>query len=525
MNDNFPTLGELVKFAFDAAGVLPRKRGENDGLDDADKKLLQKRLERLSNEEGSLTERCGELIIVLSYMTTGAIPNDKVNLAFGEGVMDLFEVYNAVIRDEGTYLNRKDSILWFCRAHAIPQLALSVQKHALRFNLASEGFTVPPDPNWYLPKVSGDEIVWPIRKAMSWAYEACGVSRTHFHYPGKSTDTDHAELQQNLDNASAWFNGKRLPSWPSLSWNFARSFEHLKNHSDGAYQRHFPEKLRESIFLVLFLSRLSTYICNLIKEVYGVVVLERLITQFTQHRDWLSIDLGSFAAETTAYIQGYTVPTIAIDTVWMEFSEQYWTWFRDRYADLAKTLAYLLHENDYTPLPADTVAELIQRYGDYSVCTELEKLEINREFPIPPGFPQRLGEGFELKKSSNCSDEDIDQYLHEIQQDGLASHLNWMERWLRAVVRYRCGEYESAFHHMEYAFEQAKYRAGGSQYLLVNQFIELAAKTDRWKSFKKGVEWALYLGISIRWLRDREPNEEALQFVFAMMQRANYTQL
>lgn len=525
MNDNFPALGELVKFAFDAAGVLPRKRGDNDGLNDADKKRIQKQLQRLTDEEGSLTDRCGELIRSLAFLTAGAIPNAKVNLAFGEGVMDLFEVYNAVIRDEGTYLNKKDSILWFCRAHAIPRLALSIQKHALRFNLASEGFAIPPDPNWYLPTINGDDIVWPIRKVMSWVYEACGVSRTHFHYPGKSVETDHAELQQNLDNASAWFNGKRLPSWPSLSWNFVRSFEHLEIHNDAAYQRQFPEKLRDSIFHALFLSRLSTYICNLIKETSGTVVLEQLITQFTQHRDWLSVELDSFAAETNAYIEGCRVPPTALDTVWMDFSEHYWTWFRDRYADLAKTLDYLLQQNDYNPLPADTVDELILAYGEYSVRTALEKLEISREFPIPPGFPQRLGEGFELKKNSNCSDEDIDQYLHKIQQDGLASHLNWMERWLRAVVRYRNGDYESAFCHMEYAFEQAKYRAGGSQYLLVNQFIELAAKTDRWKSFKKGVEWALYLGISIRWLRDQEPNEEALQFVFWMMQKATYAKL
>ena len=270
------------------------------------------------------------------------------------------------------------------------------------------------------------------------------------------------------------------------------------SHNDAAYQRKFPEKLRESIFQVLFFSRLSTYICNLIKETYGTVVLERLITQFTQHRDWLSVDLGSFASEITAYIQGDSVPPIAVDTVWMEFSERYWIWFSDRYSDLAKTLDCLLQQNDYNPVPQNTVAELIQTYGEYSVRTALEKLDFNRDFPIPPGFPQRLCEGFELKQNATCSDEDVDQYLHKIQQDGLASHLNWMARWLRAVVRYRNGDYESAFCHMEYAFEQAKYRAGGSQYLLVNQFIELAAKTDRWKSFKKGVEWALYLGISIR---------------------------
>lgn len=120
---NFPTLGELVKFAFDSAGVLPRKRGEDDGLSEADKKRIQKQLERLTDEEGSLTERCDELIRTLAFLTAGAISSPKASFAVGECAMDLFDVYNSVIRDEGTYLTEKDSILWFCRVHAVPRLA------------------------------------------------------------------------------------------------------------------------------------------------------------------------------------------------------------------------------------------------------------------------------------------------------------------------------------------------------------------------------------------------------------------
>lgn len=522
MNDNFPTLGELVKFAFDAAGVLPRKRGENDGLNDTDKKRIQKQLERLTNEEGSLTERCGELIRTLAFLTAGAIPNTKANLAFGEVVMDLFEVYNAAIRDEGTYLNKKDSILWICRVYAIPRLALSIPKHSLGFHLRSEGFSIPHDPNWYLPTVDGDEVDWPLRKAMSWVYEVCGISRTHFHYPGKSSDIDQPEQQQNLDNASAWFKGKRIPSWPSLYWNFSRSLEHLQSHADPLRRRQFSDNLRESIFLVLFLARLSTYICSLIRDNYGSVVLDRLITQFKQHRDWLAVDLDSFAKETTSYIDGAGVAPMAQDEVWMRFSERYWDWFSERFYNLVSELNNLLEHHDHMLLPKNIVTELIERYGEYSVRTALEKLEINHDFPIPPNFPLRLREGFELKADIDCNDDDIDHYLLEIQQDGLVSHLNWMKHWLRAVVRYRKREYKSAFSHMECAFEQAKYRAGHNQYQLVNQFIELAAKTNRWKCFKKGIEWARYLGISVRWLRDREPDEEALQFVYMMMQKANY---
>jgi len=526
MDYNFPTLGELVKFAFDATGVLPRKRGEVDGFDDAAKKRIQKQLERLTDEDGSLTERCGELISTLAFLTGGAIPNEKANLTVGECAMDLFDVYNAVIRDEGTYLNKKDSILWFCRAHAIPRLALSIQKHVLRLNLHSEGFTTPPDPDWFLPTINEDEITWPLAKAMSWVYEACTISRTHFHYPGKSTETDRPEQQQNLDNASAWFNGKRLPSWPGLYWNFSRSMESLQEQANPACQRTISKKLRESIYQVLFLARMSTHVCSLLRDAYGPAALQQLITQFKQHRTWLLPDIESFVSSTTAYIEERRVPSVAVDELWLQFSERYWVWFRDRFEDLAHTLDTLLKHHDYRPLPEETINELVEYYGEYCVRTVLENIGISGEFQMPPSFPQRLGEGFELKgHGRNCTDDDVDKYLLQIQRDGLTAHLAWMERWLRAVVRYRKEEYESAFYHMEFAFERAKYCAGKSQYLLVNQFVELAAKTDRWKSFKKGVEWAKYLGIQIRWLRDDEPTEEALRFVFFMMQKAKYSQL
>jgi len=64
--------------------------------------------------------------------------------------MDLFDVYNLVIRTEGTYLSERDSVRWFCRAYAVPRLVFSVRKHLLRFNAMSEGLLTPPEADWYL---------------------------------------------------------------------------------------------------------------------------------------------------------------------------------------------------------------------------------------------------------------------------------------------------------------------------------------------------------------------------------------
>lgn len=74
----------------------------------------------------------------------------------------------------------------------------------------------------------------------------------------------------------------------------------------------------------------------------------------------------------------------------------------------------------------------------------------------------------------------------------------------------------------EIPFNNAKYRVGQNQYDLVNQYVEVAAKNDMWKCFKKGIEWAQYLGIEIRWLRNDEPTEEKLKYVYEMMKLVSY---
>ncbi len=74
----------------------------------------------------------------------------------------------------------------------------------------------------------------------------------------------------------------------------------------------------------------------------------------------------------------------------------------------------------------------------------------------------------------------------------------------------------------EIAFNNAKYRAGQNQYDLVNQYVEVAAKNDVRKDFKKGIEWAQYLGIEIRWLRNVELTDENLKSVYEMMKVVNY---
>ncbi len=169
------------------------------------------------------------------------------------------------------------------------------------------------------------------------------------------------------------------------------------------------------------------------------------------------------------------------------------------------------------------VAQLCCQYSDYTVRSALDSLTSASDFKRNlVGFPEALFKGFDLKRSTTTTEADVSAYEAEMRENGLLNSLGWMVHWNRALLHYRKHEDKDAFRHIENAFELAKYSAGKNQYQIVNQFIELAAKNNSWKSFKKGVFWAKYLGISIRWLRKDEPTDANLRGVFDLMKNADF---
>lgn len=524
MHASFFSLGQLIKFAYDATGVLPRKRSERTGLDEKDIRRIQKQLERLINEEGSLSNRCEELIQSLAFEIAGTIRHPKVSLAIGDTLADLLETYCAVVRDDGTYLSPRDSLRWFCGSYAIPRLVMSIHKHTLCRNIYAEGFLKPADADWYLPTISGTTIKWPLEKAMNWVYEQCRTSRTQFHNPGRVICNDNSEGRQNFDNASNWISGKTMPSWPGLHWNFTRSIDRLVAEEEP-YKRSISEKERESFLYVLFLARFSTYLTRLLYDVYGAEVLRDMVGQFKRHWNWLVVDLKYFKSETLNYIATNKIHTDFHDLIWLRRSEQYWESFSGYLLKCAMELEPLLEMFGNQVISDEDLAQLFDEYGEYTVRFILDTTSCPSDLKSPDFFPEALLRGFDLKKCNSTTHVSIDAYETELKEKGLMASLEWMVHWNRAVLYYKNKQDQEAFMFIQKAFELAQYSAGKNQYLIVNQYIELAAKNNSWKVFKKGVSWADYLGISVRWLRDKEPTEDNLRATFELMKKGRYLDL
>lgn len=513
----FATQGELVKLAYDAFGVLPRKETSHDQVDEKQKKAIQKQLARLAIEEGGLLSNLGQVIQTLSGILTSYLPSIQVMSALGDPLNDLLEAYSQLVREEGTYLSKAETVRYFISTVATPLLVVSINQSLLMHRLADLSLETPGDEFWYLPTVNQEgSMVLPLEKIMRWVYARCELSQTQFHYPGKNPRSDSNMLQQNLDNAIKWTRGTRLPALPALFRNFEESFAALAQSG-----RDISKELQGSIFVALMIARVSSYLAREITDTYDHQYLVDVCQQFREYALWITDDVNEFKVELAPVMQRQESPEAAL-LVWLHACSDYWTFFKSKLIAVAETMHRLEDARPGLPIRDDVLAALKSKYGLFAVCSHQDLIRRQSAFLPPEGFPDLLVEGFRLKSDVTTRSDQIDEYASQVMAYGLSEQLCWMVPWLRGVYHYRKEEFGAAMPHFQAAFENAKYRAGKNQYKLVNQYVEVAAKNDDRRGFKKGIEWAQYLGIKVRWLRDDEPTEEKLDYVYYMLRIARY---
>lgn len=513
----FSTQGELVKLAYDAFGVLPRKEANHDDIDETQKKAIQKQLARLAKEEGGLLSNFGQVIQTLSSILTAYLPSIQIMSAIGDPLDDLLDAYSRVVREEGTYLSKTETLRHFISIKAIPLLVVSLNQSLLKHRIADLALEMPEDTFWYLPTVAADgHLVTPLEKVMRWVYARCDLSQTQFHYPGKNPRSDNNKLQQNLDNTIKWTRGTRLPALPALFRNFEESFAALAQSG-----REISKELQISILVALMVARVSGYLARKITDIYDHEYLADVCEQFREYALWITDDVNEFKAELAPVMQRQESPEAAL-FVWLNACSHYWAFFNQKLAAVADTLQRLRDARQGAPLRDDVLDALKSKYGLFAVCSLLDRTRRQSAFLPPHGFAEMLNQGLRLKADASTSLDQVDEYAAQVAAYGLNEQLCWMMPWLRGVYHYRKEEFAAAMPHFQEAFENAKYRAGKNQYKLVNQYVEVAAKNDDRRGFKKGIEWAQYLRIQIRWLRDDEPTDEKLDYVYYMLKRARY---
>jgi len=512
----FATHGDVLNGLYLAFGVLPRKQARAEQFKEKDKKTLQKQLGRLASEEGNFIEYYPKVVDTLRQLLEQYLPVPGEVDAVDTVLDDLESAYAALIRTEGTYLSVPDSLRYFISTQAVPILVLALKRCRLLCGGGGPGIW-RDDPFWDLPSFdSGNEARMPLARLMRWTYAACGLSQKQFHCPGKLGDPAPATQQQNLDSAVKWARGKGTPSLPALLANFKESFA-----AQEAHARPVDPGLQQRVLTALVGARLATFVAKQIVDSYGADYLRDVCTQIRQLTELLEDEVQEFLREVAPIILKQTCAKRAAGS-WVRACAHHEGFLRDKLMQAAQALVGLLEQGGRAPLPPERMATLERKFGKFAVHANVDRIRRQQEYVSPPGFRELLEQGFRLRRNAQAGLEDIDAFEHAIMQAGLHDTMDWFVPWLRGMYHYRREQFDAAYPWYETAFERAKYKAGEFQYDLVNQFVELAAKNGKTSAFNKGIDWALYIGIEIRWLRDKEPTRENREFVRTIMERANY---
>lgn len=127
----FATHGDVLKFLYAAFGILPRKEAHCADFDETDKKTLQTRLARLAKEKGGLHDNYQSAADRFRDLLRAYLPTPGHAEEVSMTLYDLDAVYAAMIREEGTYLPRRESLQYFISMKAIPHFVLALNRSLL----------------------------------------------------------------------------------------------------------------------------------------------------------------------------------------------------------------------------------------------------------------------------------------------------------------------------------------------------------------------------------------------------------
>jgi antibiotic biosynthesis monooxygenase (ABM) superfamily enzyme len=510
---SFPTQGELVTYAFKAFGLLPTKYDRNSEFRDK-AKTFQKLLSRLKDEEGQLTKNFEKALATFDERLSEYLEDKQArNIILGV-LADLYREYNNTIIEEGTYRPKNDTLLYFLFTRATSALVEAVTFHSLRHQkLSGDDLVLHMD--LFLPDIySEGETTWPMAKVIRWIYSEADCSQIQFHTPGGTAEAENPMLQ-NLENAGNWVRDEAFPSLSSLLVNFQSSLA----LQEGI--RKIPESLSSSMELRLTLARISTVVYKDIVTVYGVGILEKLTASVRLYFTAIADEVKEFRNELKQEFKTDDLSQLR-DPIWQSACSQYANFFLLKKQKALETLQKLYAGDPDNPFKPVVIEKVASDIGQYPVVTRMDQMLFSSAWFPSPEFECLLNRGFELKQDTRTTESDVDRFEQELSAANMEEQLAWLGPWLRAVCLYRAERFADAFEHSERAFTLGKYRAGRHQYRLVNQYMELCAKTDRRLRFKQALDWANYAGIEVRWIRSEEQSKDQIDFAFEILSKAIY---
>ncbi|TEW81747.1 MULTISPECIES: hypothetical protein [Psychrobacter] len=499
----FPSQGDLLKFIYNATGIIPSKKKFIIDID-VDDKSLHKSLDRLAKEEGDFLKNSEQYISEFRSAIYGLFTNAMYSGTLYDPLVELFQIYTQTVLTEHTHLGKKESLYYLISKVFLYRATLSVFKYKQYYSAFFDTPISSTNTFWYLEY----KDTTPLSTIIEWIYTCENKSQEEFHNTiNNGGNKEFDQIEKDLANVKNWASATvKLPPFPNILDVFDRAFRF----------HNIDEDRKQKYRFFLLIARFSTYCLKKMYDNYKEEEVTDLLNKLRGYFKSINTDfqiifsavnndksyqaINAELQETTD--KGWFKVTL-IDQFFNncikseEFIAKGLMWAQSRYLEV--------HSADNNQNPDKDIYKVQQDL--------LNLLKSNND---APSFIIEFFQGIivepnikdYMKNIANCIDgyeilkqkSGYQNWLNEYQEVGNDIVFPWLKHWIDGLNFYYDKEFEQSLVAMKQAFETIRYSAGNRQIKFIEDYMLVALSQPNkngnlqgWKDFKLAFKWGVFM--------------------------------
>ena len=497
----FPSQGDLLKFIYNATGIIPSKKQFIIDID-MDDKSLHKSLNRLAKEEGDFLKNSEQHISELRSAIHSLFTNAMYSDTLYDPLVELFQIYTQTVLTNHTYLGKKKSLFFLINNVFLQRATISIFKYEHYYSAFLDASISPNKTFWYLEYKNAT----PLASVINWIYNCENKIQKDFHNTfcekcGGNID----QIDKDLVNVNNWVSGTvKLPTFSSILDVFDRAFK-FHNIDDDRRQKY--------IFFLL-IARFASYCLKSLYENYKEEDASDILKKLRDYLNLINKDYNQVCAVIEAKRDS------RLTGIEKDIGE---SWTKIQNTDL-----FLDKSEESQRNIAHTLSKIQQKYSEKSLKNshmytkslgeiyqeELERWYTNSTAPdkfIIRFFQDTLtpfNDEIYTKNIENCiysydvmkEKYDYQKWLNEYYEVGNNKVYPWLVHWVDGMRFFYQRDFDASIREMQQAFNTIRYSAGSSQIKFIEDYMLVAlaqpnknGNVQGWKDFKIAFKWGVFM--------------------------------
>ncbi|MGX8221176.1 hypothetical protein ACWS81_10525 [Psychrobacter celer] len=501
----FPSQGDLLKFIYNATGIIPSKKyfivdTEIDG------KSLHKSLERLAKEEGDFLKHFEQHANEFRSAIHGLFANDMYSNTLHDPLVELFQIYTQTVLTDHTYLEKKRSLSYLIHNTFLQRATISIFKYQQYYSAFLDASFSPNDSFWYL----GYKDITPLACVVKWIYDCEKKSQAEFHNTFcEKYGEDLDQIEKDLANVNNWASSTvKLPAFSNILDVFDRAF---KFHN-------IEEDRRHKYIFFLLIARFATYCLKILHEKYEREDVSSILKKIKNYLVLLNKDYKQFCSiiednRCSKLTNAEKEIERDVGGGWLKIHNV--DFFLDKCEKVQIDIAYNLNKIQSKYIEDSLKNNYAHGKTLYKIHQKvLERLNINSTAPdkfiikcfqdtlVPfndRGYIKNIGNciyGYDVMKGKY----NYQSWLKEYYKVGNDRVYPWLVHWIDGMRFFQKTEFEKALIEMQQAFKTIRYVAGSKQQRFIEDYMIVAlAQANKsgniqgWKDFKLAFKWGVFM--------------------------------